>query len=102
MPTTDDECVSYARDCVRLSELTKDEYIREQLLNMAREWMAQAMHEPKMPKPKSLRTQGASVGGLVFFIAFVKLRLLLCLIQQQLHKRCHYLRARYRHFGREG
>ena len=42
MPTTDDECVSYARDCVRLSELTKDEYIREQLLNMAREWMAQA------------------------------------------------------------
>ena len=53
MPTTDDECVSYARDCVRLSELTKDEYIREQLLNMAREWMAQAMHEPKMPKPNT-------------------------------------------------
>jgi hypothetical protein len=47
MPTTNDECVSYARDCVR---------IREQLLNMAREWMAQAMHEPKMPEPKSLRT----------------------------------------------
>ena len=42
MPTTDDACVSYARDCVRLSELTKDEYIRERLLNMAREWMAQA------------------------------------------------------------
>jgi len=56
MPTTDDECVSYARDCVRLAELTKDEHIREQLLNMAREWMAQAMHEPKMPEPKPLRT----------------------------------------------
>src|SRR5262249_36204270 len=40
MPTTNDECVSYARDCVRLAEFTKDEYIREQLLNMAREWMA--------------------------------------------------------------
>jgi len=56
MPTTNDECVSYARDCVRLAEFTKDEYIREQLLNMAREWMAQAMREPKMPEPKSLRT----------------------------------------------
>ena len=58
MPTTDDECVSYARDCLRLAELTKDEHIREQLLNMAREWMAQAMHEPKMPEPNPCGPKG--------------------------------------------
>jgi hypothetical protein len=44
MTTIDDECVDYARECVRLAE---------QLLNMAREWMATAMHERKMPESKS-------------------------------------------------
>ena len=42
---TDEECVDYARECVRLASLTVDQEIRDQLLNMAREWMAAAMHE---------------------------------------------------------
>ena len=42
---TDEECVDYARECVRLAGLTADQEIRDQLLNMAREWMAAAMHE---------------------------------------------------------
>jgi len=43
--TKDSDCVGYARDCVRLATLTADEQIREQLMQMAREWMAVAMHE---------------------------------------------------------
>ena len=42
---TDEECVDYARECVRLAGLTADQEIRDQLLNMAREWMAAAMDE---------------------------------------------------------
>jgi hypothetical protein len=42
---TDNDCVGYARECVRLAGLT-DPQLREQLLRMAREWMAMAMHEP--------------------------------------------------------
>jgi hypothetical protein len=37
---TDDECVSYARDCERLAGLTTDSELRECLLRMARDWMA--------------------------------------------------------------
>jgi hypothetical protein len=47
---TDKECEGYAHECVRLAGLTDDHEIREQLFQMAREWMAQAMHEEKMPK----------------------------------------------------
>jgi hypothetical protein len=43
--TSDEECVEYARECVRLAGLTKDLQLRDQLFNMAREWMAAAMHE---------------------------------------------------------
>ena len=50
---TDKECEHYARECVRLAELTKDPQLRDQLLNMAREWMALAMHENEMPKPET-------------------------------------------------
>ena len=42
---TDEEYVDYARECVRLAGLTADQEIRDQLLSMAREWMAAAMHE---------------------------------------------------------
>jgi hypothetical protein len=42
---TDEECVDYAREWVRLAGLTADEEIRGQLLSMAREWMAAAIHE---------------------------------------------------------
>ena len=42
---TDEECVDYARECVRLAGLATDQELREQLLQMARNWMAEAMHE---------------------------------------------------------
>ena len=51
--TKDSDCVGYARDCVRLATLTADEQIREQLMQMAREWMAVAMQEEKVPAPKA-------------------------------------------------
>ena len=43
--TSDRQCVGYARECVRLAGLSKDTEIRDQLLGMARDWMATAMHE---------------------------------------------------------
>jgi hypothetical protein len=49
---TDKECEGYAQECVRLAGLTDDPEIREQLFQMAREWMAEAMYEVKMPKPR--------------------------------------------------
>lgn len=52
---TDQECVDYARECVRLAELTKDSELRDHLLHLAREWMAAAMHEKKAPEPKEQR-----------------------------------------------
>jgi hypothetical protein len=42
---TDEECVEYARECVRLAGLATDQELRDQLLQMARNWMAEAMHE---------------------------------------------------------
>ena len=42
---TDQECVAYARECVRLAELTDEPEIRDQLFALAREWMAAAMQE---------------------------------------------------------
>jgi hypothetical protein len=49
---SDQEMESYARECVRLAQLTDDSNIREQLLQMAREWMAAAMHEEELPDTK--------------------------------------------------
>ena len=46
---SDEQYVEYARDCERLARLSSDPHIREQLLQMAREWMAAAMHEPPPP-----------------------------------------------------
>jgi hypothetical protein len=50
---SDREMEAYARECVRLAQRTDDSKIREQLLQMAREWMAAAMHEEKAPEPKA-------------------------------------------------
>ena len=36
---TENDYVDYARECVRFAVLTKDPQLRDQLLNMAREWM---------------------------------------------------------------
>ena len=55
--TIDHACEGYARECVRLAGLANDQQLRDQLLDMAREWMAVAMHETKTPKPKSLPMQ---------------------------------------------
>ena len=43
----DKELEDYARDCVRLAQLTDIPEIHERLLQMAREWMAAAMDELK-------------------------------------------------------
>jgi len=43
------ELEEYARDCVRLAQLTDIPEIHERL-QMAREWMAAAMDEPKTPE----------------------------------------------------
>jgi NADH:ubiquinone oxidoreductase subunit D len=51
----DNECLDYARECVRLAELTDDPELLNQLLQMAHEWVAAAMHEKKTPKRKSRR-----------------------------------------------
>jgi hypothetical protein len=48
------ECVDHARECVRLAGLAQDPELRERLLNIAREWMATAMHERLMPEAKPL------------------------------------------------
>jgi hypothetical protein len=40
---TDKEMEGYARECVRLAGLTDDSEIRDQLMQMARDWMADAM-----------------------------------------------------------
>jgi len=48
---TDQECVDYARECVRLAEFSDNPELRKILLHMAREWMAVAMHEETPPEP---------------------------------------------------
>jgi hypothetical protein len=40
MAAEEDDCVSYAFECVRLAGLTDDEVIRERLLKLARGWIA--------------------------------------------------------------
>jgi hypothetical protein len=42
----DQECMGYARECVRLATLASDPTLQQQLLMMALEWMATAMDEP--------------------------------------------------------
>jgi hypothetical protein len=37
--------LGFASDCVRLAGLAEDEVTRDELMNMAREWMAVAMEE---------------------------------------------------------
>lgn len=49
----ENECVAFARDCVRLAGLAENPELRERLLQMARKWMAVAMHEEKVPESDS-------------------------------------------------
>jgi len=50
--TSDHEMEDFARECVHLANLTADPRMRERLFQMAREWMAMAMHEKKVPEPQ--------------------------------------------------
>ena len=52
MPS-DKDIEGYARECVRLAQLTTDPQIRERLFQMAREWMALATQEENAPEPNS-------------------------------------------------
>ena len=57
MTAFDKDCECYARECVRLAGLTEDQHMRDQLLNMARGWMAVVMHEDKVPEPKTVKNR---------------------------------------------
>jgi hypothetical protein len=50
MVVSDKDMEGYARDCVRLAQLARNPELREQLMQMARDWMAAAMHD----SPQSL------------------------------------------------
>ena len=46
--------MDYARECVRLAGIANSNpELHKSLLQMAREWMAVAMHEENLPEPKS-------------------------------------------------
>jgi hypothetical protein len=44
---TDTDFIGYARECTRLAWLTNDQDLREQLFQMARNWMAEAISEAR-------------------------------------------------------
>jgi len=50
--TIDKEAEDYARECVRLAYLNPDPLVREQLFQMARDWMHLAMQDIKVPGRK--------------------------------------------------
>jgi hypothetical protein len=59
---TDEECMAYACECVRLAGPTDEPEIRDQLFALARNWMAAAMQErykdavtlkPTSPEPST-------------------------------------------------
>ena len=49
--STDQECVNYARECVRLAELTEDLQLRDHLVKIARDWLATARREDDARAP---------------------------------------------------
>ena len=51
MTVSDKDLEDYARDCVRLARLARDPIIRDRLMQMARDWMAEATHESKAAEP---------------------------------------------------
>ena len=52
---TDEECMPYARECVRPAGLTDEPEIRDQLFALAREWIAAAMREARRSPAASVR-----------------------------------------------
>ena len=54
MKVTDQDCIDYARECVRLAGMAESNpELCKSLLQMAREWMAAAMHEDAALEAKS-------------------------------------------------
>jgi hypothetical protein len=47
MVFSDKECMSYAAECVRLAGLTDDMIIRDQLLDLAQDWIFAAQQAPR-------------------------------------------------------
>jgi len=54
MPTDHDYCADLAREINQIALTCKDTQVRESLLNMARQLMATAMDETKVPRDKTL------------------------------------------------
>jgi hypothetical protein len=45
------DCLQFARQCERLAGLCEDDaQLREHLIDLAREWISQAMHERGAPR----------------------------------------------------
>ena len=42
---SEEECMAHARECVRLAGLTDDLNVRDQLIDLARSWVAAALRE---------------------------------------------------------
>jgi hypothetical protein len=57
---TAQECMDYARQCVRLAELTGDSELRDHLLTLARNWMAAAMQQAEGVEAKIVASLGSS------------------------------------------
>jgi len=52
----------YARECIRIAEMTDDPQVREQLLRMAREWMALAAGDARCAEVLLPPVDAASAG----------------------------------------
>jgi hypothetical protein len=55
--TTGQECLDYARECVRLAGMANDPELREHLLQLAREWIAAATKEGEASERGAPRMQ---------------------------------------------
>jgi hypothetical protein len=60
MLPSDKEMEDYASDCARLTQLAHNPELREQLMQMARDWIAAAMQESKAPEATSPLPKAAS------------------------------------------
>ena len=48
---TDQECLDFARECVRLAAMTSDQDMRDHLLTLARQWMTSAGRKDRTAEP---------------------------------------------------
>src|SRR5215813_28281 len=50
---TDQECLDFARECVRLAETTSDQDLQDHLLTLARQWMTAAGRKDRTAEPST-------------------------------------------------